>query len=129
MSVLLNVYETSLSNIKVWRLPLRTSPDFIFPKIREFSRNRIAESDFSDGYLFFKGDPKRVINELEKANNQSQRVHFIRDSLQQITLTPQGDEKLLKNLLYSLFEGELYRRGWIAPIGKSKRALPNPEIY
>ena len=79
--------------------------------------------------MFFKGDPEQVINELEKVNNQSERVYFIRDSLQEITLTPQGDEKLLKNLLYSLFEGELYRRGFIAPISKSKRALPDPVTY
>jgi len=129
MSILLNAFETSLSSLKVWRLQILASPKFIFQKIKEFSYNRIAEGSFSEGFLFFKGDPEQVINELEKVNNQSERVYFIRDSLEETTLTPQRDGKLFKNLLYSLFEGELYRRGFIAPVSKSKRALPNPVTY
>jgi len=129
MGILLNVFETSLSGLKVWRLQIFASPKIIFQKMREFSYNRIAEGSFFDGFLFFKGDPEQVINELEKVNNQLERVSFIRDSLEEITLTPQNDGKLLKNLLYSLFEGELYRRGFIAPISKNKRALPDPVTY
>jgi hypothetical protein len=46
--------------------------------------------------------------------------------LENISLDPlsQFDEKILKSLLYSVFERELSVRGWHAPLGRRKRALP-----
>lgn len=86
------------------------------------------------GLLFFKGNPQKVINVLEKQRSQLESELFIRKDFEETTLMPHRDEKVIKGLLYSLFEGELYRKGWRAPIGKRKRALPqsfesNREFY
>jgi hypothetical protein len=118
--VKLNVFETSPRIFKVWRIPIVAEPKTIFPKIRELSQYRIADSMFHNGYLYFKGNSDKVINELSKG------AIIVGTPLENISLDPQSqlDEKILKVLLYSVFERELNERGWRAPLGKRKRALP-----
>mgnify|MGYP000608869098 CR=1 FL=1 len=66
MSVLLNVFEAPAQNFKVWKVPVAADPKIIFQKIRELSQKRVADCVFSNGLLYFKGDPKKVEKELQK---------------------------------------------------------------
>ena len=118
MSVLLNVFETPMRDFKVWKVPIAADTKVIFKKIRELSQHRIADCTFSNGFMYFKGEPEKVKEELQKGSI------IIGQPLQEITLSPQGDGKLIRNLLYSSFEGILHKKGWRAPIGRRKRALP-----
>jgi hypothetical protein len=134
MHVLLNVFETPMPQFKVYKIPILADSKVIFQAIKELSYNRIADCAFFGGFLFFKGNPQKVINVLEKQRSQLESELFIRKDFEETTLMPHRDEKVIKGLLYSLFEGELYRKGWRAPIGKRKRALPqsfesNREFY
>ena len=94
--VKLNVFEASPRIIKVWRIPIAAEPKVIFRMIKELSERRIADSTFLDGYFYFKGNQKNVINELQKVavavgtplENISLDLHLL------------SDRKVLKALLY-----------------------------
>jgi hypothetical protein len=119
-NVKLNVFEIPPRTFGLWRIPVAAEPVTIFSKIRELSRSFIADSTFHSGYLYFKGNSDKVMSELIKNDIK------VGTPLENISLDPlsQFDEKILKSLLYSVFERELSVRGWHAPLGRRKRALP-----
>ena len=119
MNALLNVFESPAQNLKVWRLPVASNQKVVFQKIKDFSQRRIADCVFSDGLLYFKGEPERVKGELQKEQ------FLVGTPLEEVLISPQKDGKLVKGLLYSSFEGALHNSGWRAPIGRKKRALPH----
>jgi hypothetical protein len=116
----LNVFEASPRSFKVWRIPIAAEPKAIFQMIKELSERQIADSTFLDGYFYFKGDQKNVINELQKV------TVAVGTPLENVSLDLRylSDKKVLKALLYSAFERELNERGWHAPLGKRKRSVP-----
>ncbi|RSN72685.1 Piwi domain-containing protein [Candidatus Methanodesulfokora washburnensis] len=118
MSVLLNVFETPLQNFKVWKIPIVADPRVISQEIRELSQKRVADCSFSNGFLYFKGEPEKVIEELQKESI------IVSQPPEEVILSPQREGKIIRDLLYSSFEGILHKKGWRAPIGKRKRALP-----
>jgi len=123
MDVLLNVFETSMQKFKVWRVPVIADQRVIFQKIKELSQRGVADLVFSNGLLYFKGEPKKVIEELLREKEQI----FIGEPLEEVVLSPQDNKNLIRGLLYSSLERAFRGSGWQAPIGKRKRALP--QIY
>jgi hypothetical protein len=89
MSVLLNVFEAPARNFKVWKLPIAGDLKVVFQKIREFSQKRVADCAFSNGFLYFKGDPDIVERELVRGQI------IVGNPLEEITLASQREGPLL----------------------------------
>lgn len=119
---LLNAFQTlsPLRDFNVWRLPVAARDlRVLFGRIHNFSKNRIADCTFNEGFLYFKGDPSNVEKELKESNEV-----YIGEPLEEVVLSPSTDMLLIKHLFYSAFEGTLYERGWLAPLKNMKRAIP-----
>jgi len=120
MDILLNVFEGPARNLKVWRIPVVADQGVIFQIIKELSWKGVADLVFSNELLYFKGEPKKVIEELKREKGKV----FIGEPLQEVTLSCHSDERLIRGLLYSSLERIFRKRKWQAPIGKKKKAVP-----